>query len=79
MEININENGIRIGIEFSILNREAGFDDDIRISLSENAPKVQRRMFQADEVSFLVTPKQAELIARALLDAAEESRNTIKE
>jgi len=29
-----------------------------------------------DQVSFLVTPEQAEAIAHALLDAAEESRNT---
>ena len=79
MIIEIPENNVRIGIEFSELNREKGFDDDIRISLSEPGRKEQRRLFRGDEVSFLVTPAQAEKIGQALLDAAEESRNTPNE
>ncbi len=75
MIIDIPENSVRIGIAFSLSNREKGFDDDIRISLSESGRKEQRRLFQGDEVSFLVTPAQAESIACALLEAAEKSRN----
>ncbi|MBM4024621.1 MAG: hypothetical protein FJ280_04345 [Planctomycetes bacterium] len=77
--IEVPENNIRIGIEFSELNREEGFDDDIRISLSEPAPTERRRLFRGDEVSFLVTPAQAKKLGHALLDAAEESRNTPRE
>ena len=48
--IDIPENNVRIGVSFSVLNREEGFDDDIRISLSEPAQKNQQRLFQGDEV-----------------------------
>ena len=79
MIIDIRENNVRIGVEFSELNREKGFDDDIRISLSELGPKEHQRLFRGDQISFLVTPAQADRIGHALLDAAEESRNTPKD
>ena len=74
--IEVPENNVRIGVEFSEANREEGFDDDIRISLSEPGSKEQRRLFAADQVSFLMTPAQAEKLGQALLHAAEGSRNT---
>ena len=77
--IEVPENNVRIGVEFSEVNREEGFDDDIRISLSEPGPKEPRRLFTGDRVSFLMTPAQAEKLGQALLDAAEESRNTPRE
>ena len=79
MIIEIPENNVRIDVEFSELNREQGFDDEIRIILSEPGPKEQRRLFRSDQISFLVTPAQAEKIGRALLDAADQSRNTARE
>jgi hypothetical protein len=58
--IEVTENNVRIGVEFSELNREEGFNDDIRISLSEPGPKEHRRLFSGDQISFLMTPAQAE-------------------
>lgn len=75
-QIEVVQNSIRIGVHFSTSNREVGFDDDIRISLSEPGSKGEMSLFKADEVSFLVTSDQAEHFAHALLSAAEESRRT---
>ncbi|GAB6058286.1 hypothetical protein [Desulfonatronum parangueonense] len=51
MFIEITENDVLVGVEFSLLNREKDFKDDIKISLSETCPKDQRKLFHADQVS----------------------------
>ena len=77
MIIQVPENHLSIEVSFSTLNREPSFDDDIRISFSETRDS-KIKLFKGD-TSFLVTPGQAEQLAQALLEAAEQSRNVPKE
>ena len=78
MIIQVPENHLSIDVSFSTLNREPGFDDDIRISFSETGDR-KSKLFEGNSTSFLVTPGQAEQLAGALLKAAEQSRNTPRE
>ena len=68
MVIQIDEQ-IRFEVKFDLLDREEGYDDDIRFIISETIPGPER-VFAADETSLLLTPDQAELLARARLVAA---------
>ena len=72
MKIDTDQN-LTIEVTFNILDREEGFEDDIRFALRETGPKDQR-IFTADEVSFLLTPEQADNLATALSEAADASR-----
>ncbi len=78
MIIQVPENHLSIEVSFSTLNREPGFDDDIRIGFSETGDR-KINIFKGNTTSFLVTPGQAEQLAQALLEAAEQSRNVPKE
>ncbi len=55
--------------------REEGFEDDIRFAMQQSGPK-EFWLFPADAISVLLTPRQAERLGRALLQAAKDSRNT---
>jgi hypothetical protein len=66
---------VRFEVSFSVLNREEGFEDDIRFAIVDTAPP-DMRMFEANEIGYLLTPAQAEQLAAALLDAARLSRAT---
>lgn len=48
------DNALGIEVLFSLSNREIGYDDDIRFALRQSGPK-ERRLFPADEISFLLT------------------------
>ena len=72
MKIDTDQN-LTIEVTFNILDREEGFEDDIRFALRETGPKDQQ-IFTADEVSFLLTPEQADNLATALSEAADASR-----
>ena len=74
MVIQIDEE-IRFEVTFDPLDREEGFDDDIRFTIHEDATGPLRVM-AADTTSILLTPDQAGQLARALLAAADASRNT---
>lgn len=67
-------NNIDIEVYFDPLDREDGYNDDIRIRLHETSE--QKVFFKSDEVGFLLTPEQAEELAKALNAAALDSRNT---
>lgn len=71
MVIQIDEQ-IRFEVKFDLLDREEGYDDDIRFVISETTSGPER-VFAADETNLLLTPDQAELLARALLVAASRS------
>ena len=66
---------VRFEVSFSVLNREEGFEDDIRFAIADTAPP-DMRLFEASEISILLTPAQARQLAEALLEAAEVSRAT---
>ena len=66
---------VRFEVSFSVLNREEGFEDDIRFAIADTAPP-DMRMFESDEIGILLTPAQAEQLAAALLEAARLSRAT---
>jgi hypothetical protein len=66
---------VRFEVSFSVLNREEGFEDDIRFAIADTAPP-DMRMFEANEIGILLTPAQAEQLAVALLEAARVSRAT---
>jgi hypothetical protein len=74
MIIEIDEQ-IRFEVSFTPLDREAGWEDDIRFAIHETGP-AEFRLFAADETSLLLTPAQAEQFAAALLEAARVSRAT---
>jgi hypothetical protein len=65
---------IRFKVSFSVANREEGFDDDSRFTITETGPQ-GARSFEADETSILLTPVQAEQLA-ALSEKARRSRAT---
>lgn len=73
MKIETN-NDITFEVNFNQLDREEGYDDDIRFKLIETGKK--KFFLKADEVSFLLTADQADQLAKALTSAAEKSRNT---
>jgi hypothetical protein len=66
---------VRFEVSFSVLNREEGFEDDIRFAIADTAPP-DMRLFEANEIGILLTPAQAEHLAAALLEAAQQSRAT---
>jgi hypothetical protein len=66
---------VQFEVSFSVLNREEGFEDDIRFAIADTAPP-DMRMFEAKEIGILLTPAQAEQLAEALLEAASVSRAT---
>jgi hypothetical protein len=76
MIVQIDEN-ISIEIGFDLADREEGYEDDIRLSISESGPE-DLRIFKYDTTSLLLTPDQAEGLAAALQQAAQESRSTPK-
>jgi len=69
------DNHLTFEVTFAVYNREEGFNDDIRFVMRESGPTTARNL-QGDESSLLLTPNQAERLAEALLQAAEESRAT---
>lgn len=58
MIIQIDER-ISIEIGFDLADREEGYEDDIRLSISESGPE-DLRIFKYDATSLLLTPDQAE-------------------
>jgi hypothetical protein len=76
MIIRVDEN-ITIEVYFDIVDREVGYEDDIRFTFHETGPK-EIRILKADSTSVLLTPEQADQLAVALMQAAEESRSTPK-
>lgn len=68
------DNNVAFEVDFNQLDREEGHDDDIRFKLTET--RKNKIFFKADEISFLLTPAQADKLAKALTIAAEKSRNT---
>lgn len=74
MIVSIDEQ-ITIEVTFSSIDREDGFDDDIRFCIHEHGPQ-NMKVFRADDTSLLLTPTQAEQLASALMQAAEASRQT---
>ena len=46
---------VRFEVSFSVLNREEGFEDDIRFAIADTAPP-DMRLFAADEIGILLTP-----------------------
>ena len=69
------DNYLGFEVTFSLNNREEGFNDDIRFAMRESGPPTAR-ILRCDQCSLLLTPNQAERLAEALLQAAEESRAT---
>ncbi len=74
MVIQIDEE-IRFEVTFDPLDREAGYEDEIRFAIHETATGPMR-VFGADTTSILLTPYQAEQLARALLAAVAASHST---
>jgi len=74
MIIKIDHN-ISIEVYFDIADREADYEDDIRIAFHETGPK-NIRLFNADTTSLLLTPTQAEQLAAGLQQAAQASKET---
>ena len=67
---------VRFEVSFSVLNREEGFEDDIRFAIADTAPP-DMRMFEANEIGILLTPAQAEQSGRgAVGGCAVESGHT---
>lgn len=73
MKIETN-NHVSFEVTFNQFDREEGYDDDIRFALTETSKN--KSFLKADQISFLLTPDQADKLAKALTTAAEESRNT---
>jgi len=69
------DNYLTFEVTFSLCNREEGFRDDIRFAMRESGPPTAR-LLRGEQCSLLLTPNQAERLAEALLQAAEESRAT---
>jgi hypothetical protein len=64
---------LAIEVHFNIIDREDGYEDDIRFALTESGSS-SGRLFPADEIGFLLSADQADALALALRQAAEESR-----
>jgi len=69
------QNNFIFEVAFSILDREPGFDDDVRVAMRETGPKAMR-ILRSDQCSVLLTADQAERLGQALLEAAKQSRST---
>jgi len=69
------DDSLVIDVRFALVDREDGYDDDIRFALRQSGPK-ETWLFPADETSVLLTADQAEQLATALQQAAEDSRRT---
>jgi len=69
------DNYLTFEVTFSACSREEGFNDDIRFAMRESGPPTAR-ILRGDQCSLLLTPNQAERLAEALLQAAEQSRAT---
>ncbi len=67
------DNDFAFEVTFSPLDRESGFDDDIRIAIRESGSKTTR-LLRADQCNVMLTPDQAEQLGEALLQAAHASR-----
>ena len=66
---------IHFEIYFDPLDREEGYDDDIRFAIHEiRSPNLPKKL-NSDEIGILLTPTQAEQLAAALWAAADKSRN----
>jgi hypothetical protein len=65
---------IVLDVHFDLLDREEGMDDEIRFSIRDSGPK-DFRLFEADEISFLLTIEQAEQLALALQEASAQARS----
>jgi hypothetical protein len=74
MIIQIDE-GIQIEIYFDPIDREEGYDDDIRFAIHESGMPNTPKMLASDEFGLFLTATQAEQLAGALWGAAEKSRN----
>ena len=74
MKITIDDH-ISFEIRFDPFDREPGYDDDIRFAIHENAPSPDFKMLTAHEIGILLTPEQAEQMAAALWQAAQQSRD----
>ena len=74
MRIQVDDT-LAIEVFFTITDREIGYDDDIRFALHQSGSK-EAWLFPSDEMGFLLTASQAEKLASALQQAAEESRRT---
>jgi hypothetical protein len=66
---------LAIEVSFSMSDREIGYDDDIRFAFYQSGSK-ETWLFPSNETGFLLTVDQAEKLASALQQAAEESRRT---
>jgi len=53
------------------------FDDNVHLSLNENAPK-ELKLFVADEIGFTLTSAEARILANALLEAAKQNDAWLK-
>ena len=67
---------ISFEIHFDPLDRKEGYDDDIRFAIDETLVVPNVRMLAANEISIFLTPDQAEKMAQALWQAAQDSRGT---
>ena len=65
----------RFEVSFDPVDREDGWDDDIRLTMHESR-RGDIRLLAADSTSILLTADQAEALANALLAAAKASCNT---
>ena len=69
----VDEN-ISLEVYFDPADQEQGFEDKVRFRIYESGPE-DFRIFAADETSFLLTCEQADRLAAALQEAAEDSKN----
>ncbi len=74
MIIQVDEN-ISLEVYFDPVDREQGFEDEIRFRICESGP-ANSRIFAANETSFLLTCEQAERLASALQMAVSDSKGT---
>ena len=68
------DNELSLEVNFNPIDREEGFQDDIRFKIIEKAPD-NMKILRSNEVSFLLTTKQAEELAIALHDAVDDSNS----
>jgi hypothetical protein len=74
MIIQVDEN-ISLEVYFDPVDREQGFEDEIRFRIYESGP-ANSRIFAANETSFLLTCEQAERLTSALHKAVSDSKGT---
>jgi len=66
------DNELSLDVNFNPIDREDGYQDDIRFKIIEKAP-YNMKILKSNGVSFLLTAKQAEDLAIALHDAVDAS------